>query len=107
MRHFTFKRLPVSLAVAAWFLSSAVAQIPVGVTYEAIYDTSRSSFNQPTFVGGVPNDPGQLIVGERRGGFYRMTGNGVFYEKKAWFSVAAGQIAFGPAAARLFTVFGA
>ena len=89
MLDFMFNRLPVSMAVAAGLLSSLAAQIPVGVTYEAVYDTSQASFNQPTFVGGVPNDPGQFIVGERRGGFFRMAKNGTLYEKKAWFSVAA------------------
>lgn len=88
MPMYTFKRLPVSIAVAAGLLASATAQIPGGVTYEAVYDTSLTSFNHPTFVGGVPNDPGQFIVGERRGGFYRMARNGALYEKKAWFSVA-------------------
>jgi glucose/sorbosone dehydrogenase len=89
MRIFTLNRLVLSMAFASGILSSAAAQIPAGVTYEAIYDISRTSFNQPTFVGGVPNDPGQFIVGERRGGFHRMVKNGSLYEKKPWFSVAA------------------
>jgi glucose/arabinose dehydrogenase len=89
MRPFAFDRITVSLAAAACILSPAYAQIPAGVVFEPIYDTARVSFNHPTFVGGVPGDPGQLIVVERRGGVYRMVKNGAGYEKKAWFSVAA------------------
>jgi glucose/arabinose dehydrogenase len=89
MRHLSLNRLPSSLLLSAGILSSAAAQIPTGVTYEAVYDTTRVSFLQPTFIGNVPNDPGQFLVGERGGGFYRMVRNGALYEKKAWFSVTA------------------
>lgn len=86
---FKFECIPVYMLVAAWIPSPAAAQIPNGVTYETVYDTARGGFNHPTFVGGVPDDPDQFIVAERRGGFYRMVRNGALYEKKAWFSVAA------------------
>lgn len=89
MRPSPLNRLPYALAIAAGILSPAAAQIPTGVTYEAVYDTTKTNFIQPTFVGKVPNDPAQFIVGERRGGFFRMVKNGTLYEKKAWFSVPA------------------
>lgn len=89
MPHGASHRIRVSLAMAACIALPAAAQIPTGIAYEAIYDTSKVSFNQPTFIGPVPGDPEQFIVGERKGGFYRLVGNGTTYEKKPWLSVAA------------------
>ena len=65
------------------------AQIPTGVTFESIYDQGKIGFLQPTYIGPVPGDAGQLIIVERAGKVYRLVLNGTQYEKKAWFSVDA------------------
>jgi hypothetical protein len=65
------------------------AQIPTGVTFEAIYDQTKTGFIQPTFVGPVPGDAGQLIVVERAGKVFRLVKTGALYEKQAWFSLDA------------------
>ncbi len=68
---------------------AADAAIPTGVTYEAFYDQTKISFDQPTHVGGVPNQPERLVVMERAGATFLLEKQGAQYVKKAWFSVDA------------------
>jgi glucose/arabinose dehydrogenase len=65
------------------------AEIPTGVEFEKFYDQAKISFLQPTYIGMVPNDPGQIVIVERAGKVWRLVGGGTTWEKKAWFTVDA------------------
>jgi hypothetical protein len=68
-------------------VTSASAQIPTGVTFDPIYDQAKIGFIQPTYIGPVPGDGGQIVVIERAGKVFRLVKNGATYDKVAWFSL--------------------
>lgn len=80
-------RLAPALCLAASL--PALGQIPTGVTFESFYDQAKIGFLQPTFVGPVPGDAGQLIVVERAGKVWRLVNGAAGWSKLAWFSVDA------------------
>ena len=71
------------------FCSFCSGQIPTGVDFEPLYDTKRISFVQPTWVGGIPGHPNQLLVIERNGTVSRLFLNGRKTEKKTFLRVNA------------------
>jgi glucose/arabinose dehydrogenase len=69
--------------------TQTVPAIPTGVTFATLYDTTKTSFDQPIYVGGVPKQADKLIVVERSGGAYHLDKTGDTYVKSLWFKIDA------------------
>src|SRR5690606_32526645 len=79
-------RLGILVAASAL---TCMAALPANVQFERFYDHAAISFDQPTFVGGHPEDPARLIVIERAGGVYLLEKAGTEYERREWFRLDA------------------